>query len=69
MNRSQDHLQQIEGNDKNEIREFPDGLVVRIWRLYLHGPVSIPGQGTEILQAAWDGQNLKIKMKIVETAC
>ena len=57
MNRSQDHLPQIEGNDKNEIKEFPDGLVVRMWRFYFHGPVSIPGQGTEILQAAWHGQN------------
>ena len=57
MNRSQDHLPQIEGNDKNEIKEFPDGLVVRIWRFYFHGPVAIPGQGTEILQAAWHGQN------------
>ena len=31
--------------------EFPGGLVVRISRFQCRGPGSIPGQGTEILQA------------------
>ena len=61
MNRSQDHLQQIEGNDKNEIREFPDGLVVRIRPFHCCSPVSSPGQGTEVLQAVWRGKKKKLE--------
>ena len=40
-------------------REFPGGPVDRIWRFHCRGPVSIPGQGTEIPQAAWRGQKTK----------
>jgi len=34
-----------------EIREYPGGQVVRILGFHCHGPGSIPGWGTEILQA------------------
>ena len=43
------------------LRELPGGLVVRIRHFHCCGPGSIPGQGTEILQATWHGQK-----KIVE---
>ena len=33
--------------------------MVRIWHFHCCGPGSIPGQGTEILQPSWCGQNLK----------
>ena len=49
-------------NTINE-REFPGGLVVRILGFHYCGPDSIPGQGTEILQAVWHGQTKK-KQKI-----
>ena len=39
-----------------ETGEFPGGLVVRISGFHGHGPGSVPGQGTEILQAARRGQ-------------
>ena len=35
----------------NITRELPDSLMVRIWGFHCHGPSSIPGQRTEILQA------------------
>ena len=44
---------------KKNKREFPGGLVVRIWHCPWHGPTSVPVQGTEILQAVWHGQNKK----------
>ena len=40
-------------------REFPGGQVVRTVSFHCHGPGSIPGQGTEILQAMWHGQTNK----------
>ena len=33
--------------------------MVRILSFHCHGPGSIPGQGTEILQAMWHGQTNK----------
>ena len=39
------------------LREFPGGLVIRIWCFHCHGPGLIPGQGTETLQAVQHGQN------------
>ena len=33
--------------------KFPGGQVVRIWSCHCYGLGSIPGQGTEILQAIW----------------
>ena len=33
--------------------------MVRILSFHCHGPSSIPGQGTEILQAMWHGQTNK----------
>ena len=38
--------------------EFPSGLVVRIWYFHCCGPGSVSGQGTEILQAAQQGQKI-----------
>ena len=40
-------------------REFPGGLVVRIPGFHCCGLGSIPGWGTEILQAMWGGQKTK----------
>ena len=34
-------------------REFPGGLLVRIWCFHCCGLGSIPGWGTEIPQAVW----------------
>ena len=34
-----------------DVREFPGSLVVKIWWFHCRGLGSIPGQGTEILQA------------------
>ena len=34
-----------------DLREFPDGPVVKIQCFHCHGPGSIPSQGTKILQA------------------
>ena len=31
-------------------RNFPDGLMARIWRFHRHGPGSIPGQGILYVQ-------------------
>ena len=44
---------------KEREREFPGGLVVRIPGFHCGGPGSIPGQGTEILQATRHGQKKK----------
>ena len=43
----------------NKNREFPGGLVVKILGFHCRGPSSIPGRGTEILQAAWRGKKQK----------
>ena len=43
------------------VREFAGGLVVRIPGFHCHGLGSVPGRGTEILQAAWHGQKKKKK--------
>ena len=40
-------------------REFPGGPVVMTWCFHCRGPGSIPGQGTEIPEAAWCSQNKK----------
>ena len=40
-------------------REFPGGPVVRTWCFHCCGLGSMPGQGTEILQATWHGQKKK----------
>ena len=37
---------------EHKVREFPDGAVVRALWFHCESPGSIPGQGTEILQAA-----------------
>ena len=37
-------------------QEFPGGLGVRILSFYCHGPGSVPGQGTKILQAMQRGK-------------
>ena len=38
---------------------FPGCLVVRILGFHCYGPVSVTGQGTELLQAAWCSQKKK----------
>ena len=51
---------------KIKYREFPGGLVVRILGFHCRGLGSIPGQGTEILQAMQHGpkkEKRKIKYK------
>ena len=45
------------------LREFPGGLVVRILGFHCHGSGSVPGQGTEIPQAAWHDQKKRRKRK------
>ena len=45
------------------MREFPSGLVVRIWRFHCHGLGSISGRGTEILKATRRGVEKKKTMK------
>ena len=49
--------------------EFPGGPVVRILRFHCHGPGSIPGHATKILQAARHSQkqntNQKKKKKFI----
>ena len=35
-----------------EFKEFPSGLVARIWHFHCRGLGSVPGQGTKILAAA-----------------
>ena len=42
---------------KMHVWEFPGALVVRIQRFHCCDPGPVPGQGTEIPQAAWHGQN------------
>ena len=39
--------------------EFPGGLVVKILGFHCHGPGTMPGQETEILQAVWHRQKKK----------
>ena len=39
------------------IKDFLDSPVVKTQHFHCHGPSSIPGQGTKILQALWHGQN------------
>ena len=41
--------------------EFPGGLVVRIRHFHCPGPGSIPGEGTEIPQAAQHSQKIIMK--------
>ena len=41
----------------------PGGPVVGTQRFHCHGPGSIPGQGTKILQVTWHGQKKKKKKK------
>ena len=47
------------------LREFPGGPVVRIRHLHCGGLGSIPGQGTEILQAARCSQKERKKVIIL----
>ena len=50
----------VNGQNSNiKNREFPGGLVLRILGFHCHGLGSIPGWGTEILQAVWCGQKKK----------
>ena len=37
-------------------QKVPGSRVVRILGFHSHGPVSVPGQGTEIPQARWQSQ-------------
>ena len=43
--------------------EFPGGPVVRTRRFHCHGPGSIPGWGSKILQAMWRGPKINICFK------
>ena len=43
----------------SKIRESPGGLVVRVLGFHCRGPGSIPGLGSEMLQAPWHGQTKK----------
>ena len=48
----------------NIVEAFPGGPVARIPDFYCCGPRSIPGEGTETLQATWCDQKKKKKKKI-----
>ena len=48
---------------KQNLREFPGGLVVRIPGFLCHGPGSFPGRGTEILQVSGHSRKQKQKTK------
>ena len=41
--------------DRNLLREFPGGLVIKILGFHGHGLGSVPGRGTEIPQAMQHG--------------
>ena len=47
----------------NIVEAFPGGPVARIPDFYCCGPRSIPGEGTETLQATWCDQKKKKKKK------
>ena len=47
------------------MRECPVSLMVRILGFHCQGLGSVPGQGTDILQAMWNGQK---KKKLDETS-
>ena len=49
------------GESEKMVREFPDGIVVRIPGFHCRGLGSISGWGTEILQAAWHSQKKERK--------
>ena len=50
----------VNGQNSNiKNREFPGGLVLRILGFHCHGPVSVPGQGTEIPQATQQNKQKK----------
>ena len=48
--REKERWKEKELNQERGGREFPGGLVVRIWCFHCWGPGSIPGRGTEIPQ-------------------
>ena len=48
--------------------EFPGGLVVKIPGFHCHSLGSVPGRGTEILQAARCGQKKKVMLCSVGVA-
>ena len=50
-------FRKLEGN----LWEFPNGLVATILGFHCCGPGSIPGQGTEILQAPQRSQKKKLE--------
>ena len=51
----------LQNRGSNRRKEVPGGLVVRILGFYCCGLDSVPGQGTEILQATWYGKNKERK--------
>ena len=55
------NFQWVKANNKNKHnQDFPGGLVVGILGFHCCSPGSIPGWGTEILQATWWVQKNKI---------
>ena len=48
---------------KTKVREFAGGLMIRILGFHCCGLGSVPGQGTEILQAPQRGQKTKTENK------
>ena len=57
------HMINPKAATEKENRDFPGGLVVRILGFHCYGPVSVPGQGTELLQATWCSQKEKEREK------
>ena len=51
----------LQNRGSNRKKEVPGGLVVRILGFYCCGLDSVPGQGTEILQATWCAKNKERK--------
>ena len=54
---------------KKRLREFPNGIVVRIPGFQYCGLGSVPGWGTKILQAVWGTPPKKKKRDRLEMWC
>ena len=46
-------------------RKFPGGPVVKIQPFHCCGPVSIPGQGTKVVQTMQQGQKKVVQKKVL----
>ena len=58
-----------ENKNKNACGEFPGGLVVRILGFHCRGLGSVPGRGTEILQAIQQGRKKEKSLWLFQNTC